>query len=84
MAKLPAFATEMEAAEWFATHDTAPYMLDLEVVAEKIAVRRTRLAKRSVGLRLRADYLDAIKLTAERRGIPYQALLQAWLIERLH
>lgn len=83
MPKLPVFASEEEAAEWFATHDTARYMDDLEEVAEKIPVRRTRRPKKPVGLRLRVDYLEAIKQAAERKGIPYQTLIQMWLVEKL-
>jgi len=76
MPELPVLATDKDAAAWFATHDTAPYMDDLEEVTEKILVRRTRPAKKPVGLRVRADYLEAIKLAARRKGIPYQALVQ--------
>jgi predicted DNA binding CopG/RHH family protein len=83
MPRLPKFSTEEEAAEWFATHDTAPYMDDLREVKEKIPVTRTRAPKKPVGLRLRPDYLEAIKRPAERKGIPYQTLIQMWLVEKL-
>jgi predicted DNA binding CopG/RHH family protein len=71
VSKLPTFATEKEAAQWFASHNTAPYMDELEKVKEKIPVRRTRPMKKPVDLRLRTDQLDAIKRTAKRRGMPY-------------
>jgi predicted DNA binding CopG/RHH family protein len=83
MPELPTFSTEQEAADWFATHSTAPYMHELEEVQEPITVIRTRPAKKPVGLRLRSDYLLAIKQVAERKGIPYQTLIQMWLVERL-
>lgn len=83
MPELPQFANDREAAEWFATHDTAPYMDGLEEVTEEITVERTRPRKKPVGLRLRPDYLDAIKRVADRRGIPYQTLIQMWLAEKL-
>lgn len=83
MPKLPVFSSDQEAAEWFATHDTSPYMDHLEEVTEKIAVRRTRPTKMPVGLRLRTDYVQAIKQVAERKGIPYQTLIQMWLVEKL-
>ncbi len=82
MPELPTFATEQEAADWFATHSTAPYMDELEEIAP-IPVIRSRPAKKPVGLRLRGDYLQAIKQVAERKGIPYQTLIQMWLVERL-
>ena len=82
MQKLPTFTTEKEAADWFATHDTSPYMDDLEKVKEKIPVRRTR-SKESIGLRLRREHLDAIKRAAKRKGVSYQTLIERWLAERL-
>jgi predicted DNA binding CopG/RHH family protein len=83
MPKLPAFTNDQEAAEWFATHDTSPYMDKLEEVTEEIRVVRSHPAKKPVGLRLRSDYLKAIKQVAERKGIPYQTLIQMWLVEKL-
>ena len=83
MPKLPTFTNDQEAAEWFASHDTAPYMDTLEEVMEKIRVVRSHPAKKPVGLRLRSDYLKAIKQVAERKGIPYQTLIQMWLVEKL-
>ena len=83
MDELPVLATEEAAAEWFASHDTAPYMDDLEDVTEEFRALRRRPTRKSVGLRVRADYLEAIKTTAERKGIPYQTLVQAWLAEKL-
>ncbi len=83
MDKLPVFATEEAAAEWFASHNTAPNMDDLEDVTEEFRALRRRPARKSVGLRVRADYPEAIKAAAERKGIPYQTLVQAWLVEKL-
>ncbi len=82
MPKMPRLRSDDEAADWFATHDTSEYMDDLETV-ESIPVARTHPVKKPVGLRLRPDYLEAIKLVAERKGIPYQTLIQMWLVERL-
>jgi len=85
MSQIPSFNTDKEAAEWFDTHDTAPYMDDLEQVQEHIQVVRTRKRppRKAVGLRLRVDHLEAIKQVAERKGIPYQTLIQMWLVEKL-
>ena len=83
MSKLPVFATEQEAAEWFSAHDTTPYMDALPEVTEPIQVVRSRPKKKPVGLRLRIDYLEMLKQVAERKGIPYQTLIQLWLVEKL-
>ncbi len=83
MAEIPKFASDEEAADWFATHDTAHLMDELPKERGPVGVVRTRLAKKPVGLRLRPDYLDAIKRVAESKGVPYQTLIQMWLVERL-
>ncbi len=83
MLKLPVFATDKDAAEWFTAHDTAPYMDDLEDVTEEFRALRRRPVWKSARLRVSADYLEAIKTAAERRGIPYQTLVQTWLAEKL-
>ncbi len=84
MSKLPKFKNEKQTIRWFETHDTAPLMDELDQVHEHLSVRRTRPPKKPIGLRLRIDYLRAIKQTAERRGIPYQSLIQMWLVEKLN
>jgi folate-dependent phosphoribosylglycinamide formyltransferase PurN len=83
MPKLPIFTSDAKAAEWFATHDTAPYMDELVRVTEEIRVRRTRSDKKSAKVWLRADYAKAIRVVAERKGMTYQTLVQTWLAEKL-
>lgn len=85
MDKIPEFKDEAEAARWFDTHDTAPYMDRLEEVEERVRVARTqkRPPRKPIGMRLRMDHLEAIKKVAERKGIPYQTLIQMWLVEKL-
>lgn len=83
MSKIPIFATERQTAKWFATHDTAPHMDELERVKEKIPVRRTRPKKETVGLRLRSDQVVAIKQSAKRKRISYQTLIEKWVTEKL-
>jgi len=80
---IPIFRTEEEAAEWFATHDTAPYMDSLEKVEERILVIRSWPPVGSFGVRLPARYIRAIKDAAEQKGIPAETLIKDWLIEKL-
>ena len=84
MSQLPEFKSDEEMAAWFDTHDTAPYMDNMEEVDEKFQVIRTAFATRPVDVRLRSDYLEAIHTLAERKGIPYQQLVQIWLLEKLN
>ena len=83
MPKLPEFESDEAAAAWYDTHDTAPYMDDMTEVDEKFDVIRTVFATRPVDVRLRSDYIEAIQKAAERKGVPYQILVQSWLLEKL-
>lgn len=84
MATFPEFKNDEEAALWFDTHDTSDYIEELPAVDLPFAVIRTPFSTRPVDVRLRSDYLDAIKTLAEREGIPYQMLVQQWLMEKLN
>jgi predicted DNA binding CopG/RHH family protein len=84
MPKLPEFKTDEEAAEWFDQHDSAPFMDELEEASEKFEITRTAFTTRPVDIRLRSDYLAAIQAVAERKGVPYQRLVQTWLMEKLN
>lgn len=83
MPKLPDFKNDDELADWFDSHDSAPYMDDMKEAEEKFEVIRTTFVTRPVDVRLRSDYLEAIQEVAERKGVPYQILVQTWLLEKL-
>ena len=83
MTKIPKFETDEEMAAWFDTHDTADLMDDMKETDEKFDVIRTSFATRPVDVRLRSDYFEAIQAIAERKGMPYQMLIQSWLLEKL-
>ena len=83
MTKMPKFETDEEMAAWFDTHDTADLMDDMAETDEKFEVIRTSFATRPVDMRLRSDYFEAIQTVAERKVVPYQLLIQRWLLEKL-
>jgi len=83
MPKFPKFKNDQEAAAWFESHDTSAYMDEMEQVVERVVVVRTQFPVKPMDVRMRTDFLDAIQTVAERQGIPYQALVQRWLMERL-
>jgi hypothetical protein len=73
MPELPTFATEQEAADWFATHSTAPYMDELEEVRPIPVVRaqddiRDGHPERSEGSTRRADCSDGSEDPSLRSG----------------
>ena len=83
MPKLPEFQSDEELIAWFDSHDTADYINDMEPADQEFSVTRSMFPTSPVDLRLRTDFLDAIETLAQRRGIPYQRLLQQWLQEKL-
>ncbi|MCL4868133.1 MAG: BrnA antitoxin family protein [Anaerolineae bacterium] len=80
--KLPEFKSEAEEIAWFDTHDTSEYMDDLEEVDEPFTVIQTRF-KTPLNVTLPLSYADAIESYAARQGLTYQAVVRAWLIEKL-
>ncbi|MCE7983660.1 MAG: hypothetical protein DYG89_21000 [Caldilinea sp. CFX5] len=83
MPKLPTFQSDEELIDWFDNHDTGPYMDEMEPADEEFSVILTEFHTSPVDLRLRTDLLVAIEALAERRGIPYQRLMQIWLFNML-
>jgi len=83
MPKLPDFQSDEELIAWFDSHDTADYIEEMEAADQEFPVIRSLFPTSPVDLRLRTDFLEAIETLAERRGIPYQLLLQHWLHEKL-
>ena len=84
MTQLPKFENDEEAAIWFDTHDTAAFMDDMEEIDFSFNIERTLFPTKPMGVRLRTDYLEAIQQVAERNGVPYQMLIQRWLLEKLN
>jgi len=83
MSKLPKFATDEELAEWVDSHDTAAFMDEMEDADETFTIKRTHFETRPLDVRLRSDLYDALETAAERKGVPYQILVQRWLREKL-
>ena len=82
METIPNFKNDEETAVWFDSHDTAVYMDDMEEVSPP-SVTRTLFPTKSIDVRLRTDYLEAIQKVAEQHQVPYQMLIQRWLMEKL-
>ncbi len=82
--KLPDFQTDDELAAWLDSHDTSLLMDTLEQANEALEVVRTKFGTKHLDVRLKTEYVEAIEELAERRGLPYQALVQRWLLEKLN
>jgi predicted DNA binding CopG/RHH family protein len=83
MTQLPKFKNDEEAAIWFDTHDTAAFMNNMEEINISFDIERTLFPTKPMDVRLRTDFFEAIQQVAERNGVPYQILVQRWLLEKL-
>ena len=75
----PVFKTEQEEREFWETHDSSEYF-DLSK-AEPVVMPNLKPSTKTISLRLPESLLDSIKVEANKRDMPYQSLIKAWLAE---
>lgn len=76
----PRFATEAdERAYWERTDSTRH--VDWSK-ATRVELPNLKPSTTAISLRLPQGLLDSIKIAANRRDMPYQSLIKAWLAER--
>ncbi len=81
MKKTPKFKSEAEERRFWQEHDSAEY-LDWSG-AREVMLPKLKPSTRTISLRLPESMLDALKLMANKRDMPYQSLLKMFLSERL-
>lgn len=77
--KTPVFHSETEERAFWESHDSSDYV-DWRK-AEPPAFPNLKLSTRTISLRLPEGLLDRIKIEANKRDMPYQSLIKAWLAE---
>ena len=77
--KLPVFKTEAEEREFWESHDSTDYV-DWQK-AQRVSFPNLKPSTKTISLRLPETLLDRIKIEANRRDMPYQSLIKAWLAE---
>lgn len=77
--KIPDFKDEAEEREFWETHDSSEY-LDWSK-AKPVALPRLKPSTKTISLRLPESLLDRIKIEANKRDMPYQSLIKAWLAD---
>ncbi len=75
----PEFKTEVEEREFWESHDSTDFV-DWKK-AKPVAFPNLKPSTRTISLRLPEALLDRIKIEANRRDMPYQSLIKAWLAE---
>ncbi len=79
--KTPHFKTEDEERKFWATHDSTEFV-DWSK-ASRVVLSNLKPSVKTISLRLPESLLDAIKLMANKRDIPYQSLIKILLAERV-
>lgn len=78
---IPTFASEAEERAWWEAQDSAPY-LDWSQ-AQPVRLPNLKPTSTAISLRLPVAMLERIKVAANKRDIPYQSLIKAWLAEKI-
>ena len=79
--KVPAFETEQEEREFWEAHDSSEYF-DLGK-AENVVMPNLKPSTKTISLRLPQGLLESIKVEANKRDMPYQSLIKAWLVKNV-
>jgi predicted DNA binding CopG/RHH family protein len=79
--KLPEFSSETEERIFWESHDSSEY-LDWSK-AERISFPNLKPSTKTISLRLPETLLDQIKIEANKRDVPYQSLIKAWLADEV-
>lgn len=77
--KTTEFKTEAEEREFWETHDSTEYV-DWNK-AQIAAFPNLKPSTKTISLRLPEGLLERIKIEANKRDMPYQSLIKAWLAD---
>jgi len=75
------FATEAEEREYWEKHDSSD-LVDWSK-AKRARFPNLKPSTTAISLRLPSGLLDQIKVQANKRDVPYQSLIKAWLSEKV-
>jgi predicted DNA binding CopG/RHH family protein len=78
---IPKFKSEAEERRFWETHDTTEYFDSTKVVCARF--QNLKPSTQSISLRLPLSLLEAIRIEANKRDVPYQSLIKVWLSEQL-
>ena len=78
---IPKFKSEAEERLFWETHDTTEYFDSTRMVRARFP--NLKPSTQSIPLRLSLSLLEAIRIEANKRDVPYQSLIKVWLSEQL-
>ena len=76
---LPVFTTEQEERQFWEQNDSSE-RIDWRK-AERVSLANLKPSTKTISLRLPEMLLDRIKIEANKRDMPYQSLIKAWLAD---
>lgn len=79
--KIPKFENEDKERAFWAEHDSTDHV-DWSR-AERVTLSSLKPSTKTISVRLPESLLEALKLLANRRDVPYQSLLKIFLAERV-
>jgi predicted DNA binding CopG/RHH family protein len=79
---VPDFKTEAEERAFWESHDSSDYV-DWSK-AEHARLPNLKPTTKTISLRLPVGLLERIKIEANKRDVPYQSLIKAWLDEDIN
>ncbi|MEF2279897.1 BrnT family toxin [Deinococcus sp. YIM 134068] len=84
MSQIPAFQSEDEEAEFWATHGLAEHLLDAGNADPDLLPPPRSRRSTPMSLRLGVDLERRLRQLAEVKGTPYQTLLKEFVLERVY
>ncbi|HEY5239743.1 MAG TPA: BrnA antitoxin family protein [Rhizomicrobium sp.] len=78
---VPRFSNEAEERKFWENHDSGDYV-DWSK-AERARFPNLKPTTTAISLRVPVSLLDRIKIAANKRDMPYQSLIKAWLAEKV-
>ena len=77
--KIPKFKTETEERVFWESHDSSEYIDWTK--AQRASFPKLKPSTKTISLRLPEALLDRTKIEANKRDMPYQSLIKAWLAD---
>ena len=77
---IPKFRNEAAERRFWETHDSSNHV-DWSR-SERVRLPNLKPSTTSISLRLPVRLLERIKITANKRDVPYQSLIKTWLEEK--
>jgi predicted DNA binding CopG/RHH family protein len=79
--KIPAFKSEDEEREFWATHDSTQY-IDMSK-AERVIFPNLKPTTKAISIRMPIHVVEKLKMLANKKDVPYQSLLKMFLSEKI-